>query len=199
MASIRKIEGKNGVSYKITVLAGKDADGKQIRHYKTWKPNPEKTARQNERDLQRAAVEFERSIEIGFHADNRQTFRDYAEYFIGLLERQGLAPTTIEIRRVQARRCDPFIGHMRLTDIKPSHINHIYEELLKPGSWIKGRSAVPKADKIKQIAKERGLTRKKLWRVRKLPVIKKSGKQFTMVTFIVWFHLMRITGAYSSL
>ena len=35
--------------------------------------------------------------------------------------------------------------------------------------------------------------------VRKLPVIKKSGKQFTMETFIVWFHLMRITGAYSSL
>lgn len=40
MASIRKIEGKRGTAYKITVSEGADALGKQIRHYMTWKPEP---------------------------------------------------------------------------------------------------------------------------------------------------------------
>lgn len=39
MANIRKIEGKTGVSYKITVTSGRDSAGKQIRHYKTWTPD----------------------------------------------------------------------------------------------------------------------------------------------------------------
>ena len=49
MASIRKIEGKGGVSYKITVSMGRDAHDKQIRHYKTWKPERPMTARQMEK------------------------------------------------------------------------------------------------------------------------------------------------------
>ena len=34
MASIKRIEGKNGVAYKITVTHGTDHTGKQVRHYK---------------------------------------------------------------------------------------------------------------------------------------------------------------------
>lgn len=48
MASIKKIEGKGGVSYKITVSMGRDARDRQIRHYKTWKPDKPMTARQME-------------------------------------------------------------------------------------------------------------------------------------------------------
>lgn len=46
MANIRKIEGKNGTSYKITVTRGRDSNGKQIRHYLTWTPEPKMTKRQ---------------------------------------------------------------------------------------------------------------------------------------------------------
>lgn len=38
MANIRKIEGKTGVSYKITVSSGYLSKGKQKRYYKTWAP-----------------------------------------------------------------------------------------------------------------------------------------------------------------
>ena len=55
MASIRKIEGKGGVSYKITVSMGRDAQDKQIRHFKTWKPDRPMTARQMEKEVQRVA------------------------------------------------------------------------------------------------------------------------------------------------
>ena len=39
MASIRKIEGKSGISYKITVTHGRDSTGKQKRHFMTWIPD----------------------------------------------------------------------------------------------------------------------------------------------------------------
>lgn len=40
MANIKKIEGKTGVSYKITVTMGRTKTGKQIRHYQTFTPPP---------------------------------------------------------------------------------------------------------------------------------------------------------------
>ncbi len=80
MASIRKIEGKNGVSYKITVAKGRDINGKQLRHDLTWTPEPGMTPRQIEREVQKAAFAFEQQIDMGFAADNRQTLGEYAAY-----------------------------------------------------------------------------------------------------------------------
>ena len=53
MASIRKIEGKHGTTYKITVTLGRDSLDRQIRHYKTWKPEKPMSARELNRELQR--------------------------------------------------------------------------------------------------------------------------------------------------
>lgn len=49
MANIKKFEGKNGISYKITVTQGRDLNGKQLRHYMTWVPEPKMTQRQIEK------------------------------------------------------------------------------------------------------------------------------------------------------
>ncbi len=35
MASIQRIDGKTGVSYRFFVSTGRDSDGKQIKHTKT--------------------------------------------------------------------------------------------------------------------------------------------------------------------
>ena len=65
MATIEKTEGKNSISYRFTVYAGFDSQGKRIRHRKTWKPKPGMTARQMEKAANQAALEFERSLEQG--------------------------------------------------------------------------------------------------------------------------------------
>lgn len=72
MANIKRIEGKTGVSFKITVTKGRDMNGRQIRHYKTWTPKRPMTERQMEKEVQRVAFAFERDIELGYQADNRQ-------------------------------------------------------------------------------------------------------------------------------
>ena len=86
MANIKKLEGKSGISYKITVFSGTDMQGRQVRHYRTWKPEPGMTARQMEKAVQRAALDFERELELGYVADNRQTFAEYAAYVLDLKE-----------------------------------------------------------------------------------------------------------------
>ena len=164
MANIRKIEGKNGVSYKITVFSGTDTQGRQVRHYRTWKPEPGMTARQIEKAVQRAAMEFERELELGFQADNRQTFAQYAEYVLSLKERAGLAPKTIHEYRAQLVRINAAIGHMKLTDIRPMHLNAFYKNLAESGVRKSGYKAQTVTD-LGAILKERKLTREKLAQV----------------------------------
>lgn len=132
MANIRKLEGKNGVSYKITVTQGKDGQGRQIRHYKTWKPDRHMTARQMEKAVQRVALDFEREIELGYQLDNRQTFEQYAQYVVDLKERQGAAKNTLARHRRTIQKVSLFIGSMKMTEIRPQHINAIYRELGTP-------------------------------------------------------------------
>ena len=134
MASIKKQEGKNGVSYKITVTSGRDMAGKQIRHYLTWKPDEGMTKRQIEKKVNEIAVEFEKNIDIGFKYDDKQTFSQYAEYCYQIRKRRGDTPVSLHSYDRDIRRINEYIGHMRLGDIRPQHINDIYADLEKPGS-----------------------------------------------------------------
>lgn len=157
MASIRKIEGKNGISYKITVSLGRDAMDKQIRHYKTWKPDKPMTARQMEKEVQRVAYEFERSIELGYQLDNRQTFSEYAEYFINLKARRGAAEKTLYLYRYFMERIGQAIGHMKLQDIRPQHLNNFYQSLEAPGVKHCADKAFPKVD-FKRLLSDMGVS-----------------------------------------
>ena len=96
MASIEQYSGKYGLSYRITVYAGFDTQGKRIRHRMTWKSSAGMTPKQTEKAVQRAAADFERSIEQGFALDNRQTFAEYADYVLDLKQRTGTKLRTIE-------------------------------------------------------------------------------------------------------
>ena len=143
MASIKKIEGKRGVSYKITVTKGRDINGKQIRHFMTWKPDPDMTARQAQKALQRAAVDFERQIELGFRPDDRQTFQQYAEYVLECKRTAGAHPLTLDSYKKHLVRINAAIGHLKLQDIRPQHLNLFYANLAETGISERRRSAYP--------------------------------------------------------
>lgn len=158
MASIRKIDGKNGVSYKITVTKGRDHNGRQMRHYLTWIPNPKMTERQIEKALQKAAFEFEQKIEKGFAVDNRQTFSEYARYVIRLKELSGKKRRTIESYTDLLKRIDPAIGHIKVTDLRPQHLNLFYKNLKEDGI----RDTVAKAQakqNLDELLKRNNLTK----------------------------------------
>ncbi|MEG1181736.1 MAG: tyrosine-type recombinase/integrase, partial [Oscillospiraceae bacterium] len=149
MAAIRKINGKSGPSYKITVTQGRDLTGKQLRHFMTWTPPHTMTARQMEKEVQNISFSFEKDIREGLQADNRQTFSEYADYVLTLKERTGVKPETIITYRILKKRLDPYIGHIKLSDIRPGTLNQLYSELSQRGL----RSEVEKAVACTDISK----------------------------------------------
>ena len=164
MANIKKIEGKTGVSYQITVTTGRDSSGKQKRHWKTWRPPEKMTEKQIEKAVQREAFEFEQQITQGFIADNRQRFSDYAKYVIDLKERNGAKRRTIERYRELMVRIDKAIGHLKVTDIRPQHLNQFYENLAEEGIRDSIVKATPKKD-IQKLMKEKKLSAAALQRM----------------------------------
>lgn len=144
MATIEKITGKNGITYRITVSGGFDTSGKRIRHRMNYKPEPGMTARQTEKAVQRAAADFERSIEQGFSLDNRQTFADYAAYVIDLKERTGTKHRTIAGYKGLLIRTNQAIGHMALQDIRAIHLNRFYQNLAETGIRATAARAIAK-------------------------------------------------------
>ncbi len=133
MANIKKIEGKAGVAYQITVTTGRDSNGKQVRHWKTWRPPKKMTDRQIEKALDDLARDFEREREQGFIADDRQTFDKYAEYVFKLKAAEGAKHKTIESYRNLMKRISPELGYRKLKDIRPAHLNNFYVSLAEPG------------------------------------------------------------------
>lgn len=100
-------------------------------------------------------------MELGYQADNRQTFAEYAEYVLSLKERAGLKPKTLFEYRSQLVRINAAIGHLKLQDIRPQHLNSFYKNLAEEGIRKSGYRATAVAD-LSAILNERKWTREKL-------------------------------------
>lgn len=146
MATIEKISGKNGDTYRITISSGFDSAGKRIRHRMSWKPAPGMTPRQIEKAVQRAAMDFERSIEQGYVLDQKQTFAEYAAYVLDLKERDGTKAKTLDRYRELMIRINQAIGHIKLADLRPQHLNAFYKNLMEPGIRLGSGIATTKID-----------------------------------------------------
>lgn len=121
------ITQRNG-TYKITVSGGYDANGRQIRHHKTWKPAPGMTKRQIERELQRQAVLFEEACD-GLELGGNIRFQEFAEQWLAEYAEKRLKARTIERSRQIAERVNPAIGHLRMDKITARHIQRFINDL----------------------------------------------------------------------
>lgn len=84
-----------------------------------------------EREATTAAYKFEERVKIGFKADSRLTFEEYAAYVLDLKEQTGVRPTTLERYLGMMPTINEAIGHLQLTSIRPERLNDFYEELKK--------------------------------------------------------------------
>lgn len=119
-------------TYKITVSCGYDTTGKQIRRHMTWKPAPNMTKKQIEKELQRQAVLFEEQCQglavvanIKFQTFAEQWFADYAE--------KELKAQTVSRYKRFAPRTYAAIGHLRLDRITSVHIQKFINNLGEDG------------------------------------------------------------------
>ncbi len=145
MANVEARKNSDGIiaSYRIKVYKGRDNSGKRLKPYTmTWQVPEGKSEKYIERELNRAVTLFEQQCKDGFVADKKQSFSQYAEYVIDLKENvEKKKHRTIKRYRELLERINPAIGHLKLADIKPQHLNKFYEQLRQPGmNLITGKS-----------------------------------------------------------
>lgn len=127
MATINKHIAKNGeASYRIRCYNGYDKDGKQNVYFLTWKPSPNMTEKQVEKELNRQAVAFEDRIRKGLVLDMNTTFSEYAELW---MQHAEIAPKTRERYVSLLKRINPAIGHMRLSKLNKYHIMEFIQQM----------------------------------------------------------------------
>lgn len=146
---------KQGKGYKITVSQGYDCNGKRIRQYMTWIPEPGMSDRQVKKELDRQAVLFEEKVLSGATANGNMRFADFSEKFMAEYAQLYLKPKTIATYTENLRRINQAIGHIRLCDLRTGHINSFYQNLQEKG--IRNRTTcVCKIDLRERIGTQRG-------------------------------------------
>ncbi len=133
MANISSRKDKDGniISYRIRVARGYDSYGKKLKPYElSWKPAPGMTSKQIEKELNKQAVEFEEQCKNGLSGTANQL--KLAEFCTQYLEikKNVLAPRTqLEYQRFIDSTIIPLLGHIKLKDIKPGHVQQFVQYL----------------------------------------------------------------------
>lgn len=149
MASIRK-RGKN---YQITVSNGRDIHDKQILETITWTPDPEKTDKQNEKDLQKFALDFEERVKNGKCLKGRKmTYLEYSKLWMDQYSSSQMEDTSYETTESYLRlHILPAIGHIRLSELQPLHIIKLYNKMADEGYMRNGKHMEYSQSTIKRV------------------------------------------------
>ena len=135
MASVTPRKNADGtVSYYIRVSRGRGVKP----FHTTWTPKEGWSDNKVKRELNKFVAAFENDCKSGNVATEKRCFGEYAAYVIDLKESSGniKARTAQRYRELLERINDVDcngMGYMKLSDIRPEHLNKFYAELSKPG------------------------------------------------------------------
>lgn len=124
---------KRGNSFRISVTAGSDAQGRPIRKTMTYRPKG--TAESKIRkELQAVAADFERQIQEGrFYDGDKLTFRIMSEKWLEVIEKTDTPKTAEGYRRTLTYRIFDAIGDLPMHKITAMHLQDLYHEMLDQG------------------------------------------------------------------
>lgn len=136
MASITKRKD----SYFIAVSCGYDQNGRQIRRTMTYKPEPNMTEKQIQKEVQRQAVLFEEQVRNGqVSTDGRLKLADFVPVYLETAK-QRLSPYVYErYTHILDLGIIPALGHLKLRDIRPLHIQRFIDDLSKRETHLDGK------------------------------------------------------------
>lgn len=164
MPNISPRKNKSGeiTSYTIRVYHGYDQSGKRLKPYTmSYKPAPNMTAKQIEKEVQRQALIFEEQCRQGYSLDHKQTFAEYAEYVLQCKQESGTKQRTIERYRELLERINAGVVHIKLSDLRPQHLSNLYSQLRQSGIRKGSGRAFPLVD-LKAYIKDKGITKVRL-------------------------------------
>lgn len=156
MANVTQRKGKDGsISYRIRVFSGVDLHGKQVFKSRTFVPEKGMSARQVEKALSKAVIEFEEEVRKGSLAGPDLTVDQYLQRWFNEYADKQLKKKTVEDYKSLMPRISAALGHIKLSALRPGHIMQFYDQLAQPGIRLDGKykarqalfDAVPKGQR----------------------------------------------------
>ena len=119
---------------------GYDQNGRQIRRTMTYKPEPNMTEKQIQKEVQRQAVLFEEQVRNGqVSSDGRLKLADFVPMYLETAK-QKLSPYVYErYTHILDIGIIPALGHLKLRDIRPLHIQRFIDDLSKRETHLDGK------------------------------------------------------------
>lgn len=148
---------RRGKSYSIRVSCGYDMTGRQIIKSMTWKPQPDMTDAQAEKEAQRQAVLFEEKCRTGQVLQGNVRFADFAEIWLRDYAAKQVRPTTFDRYKSMLPRINAAIGHIRLDRLQPHHLMQFYSNLEEAGIREDGKQRF-KGD-LREVLRARSITK----------------------------------------
>lgn len=125
------IERRGAGVYCLVAECGTDSTGKRIKRKKTWKAPQGMTERKAAKEAQKAADLFEERCRDGeYTAEKDMLLSDFCKVYLDL-EKDALAPITFAAysRNINSAII-PQLGQMKLSEIKPIHIQRYVQWLI---------------------------------------------------------------------
>lgn len=137
MASIQK----RGSSYRVTVSCGYDIRGKKLLQTATFTPEPNLSPKKLEKAVQTFAFAFEQRVKNGqVLAGEKTTLQEFAQRWLTEYAQVHLEAGTLEKYRYELEvKILPALGHRKLSEIKPHHLNAFYLSLTRDGARQDGK------------------------------------------------------------
>ncbi|MBQ8824150.1 MAG: tyrosine-type recombinase/integrase family protein, partial [Ruminococcus sp.] len=127
----RKNKAGQVISYRIRVARGYDSEGhKNSFHEKTWKPAPGMTEKQIKKEVQKVATLFEEQCKTGIICTQQNlTLEKFIPQYLDTAK-ETLSPSTYEFYiSIINRFILPMLGHHKLQEIKPVHVQAFISQL----------------------------------------------------------------------
>lgn len=124
---------KRGNTYRIRASSGYTVGGKQIRPSISWTPDPGLSPAKVEKELARQAAKFDEQVQSNTFVDSRIKFEAFAAKFMEDYGAIHLEAKTQISYMEDLVKINAALGHIKLCDLKPTHINAFYRNLQEEG------------------------------------------------------------------
>lgn len=143
MATIRKIKNSKKGAYQIIVSNGYDSNNKQIRVTTTFTPDITKSQRQQEKQVQEFAIDFERQVKTGkVYSGDKISFADFTKEWEEKEAKQNLEETTLYSYNGHLKNVIlPAIGKYKMSKVTPVILEQFYRSLTKDNARKDGKGS----------------------------------------------------------
>lgn len=123
-----------GNSVRIKISCGYDVTGKQIIKSKTIKLPETLTEKQRNKEIERTCVLFEEQVKSNQYLNGNMRLADFADLWIEDHAKVNLKMKTISGYKQLLPTIISEVGHMKLCELRPTHINRMYKNIMQRGN-----------------------------------------------------------------